>query len=93
MAVCAVLSCEWCVVHMCGCRSYIGSTGVDDLGDLFGPYYVHIKSSGSRASTEVWLHGDCLLYTPRLCVVGARLHQTVADAVFAEATQVECLFT
>lgn len=28
--------------------------------------------------TELWFHGECLLWTPKLCIVGTKLHNEVS---------------
>ncbi|KAJ1370297.1 hypothetical protein KIN20_031991 [Parelaphostrongylus tenuis] len=58
----------------------------DELGDLFGPYYVNIRCEGhwpnfllkkslklTKGETyciDVWFHGDCLLWSPDIQMKG-----------------------
>lgn len=50
--------------------------GVLGLGFLFGPYRYHADAEGSdgNSSVEVWLHEDCCVWAPGVCLVGRELH-------------------
>ncbi|VDO57034.1 unnamed protein product [Haemonchus placei] len=56
----------------------------DELGDLFGPYYVNIrpedhwpsflfKKSLKTYCIDVWFHGDCILWAPDIQMKGNQL--------------------
>ncbi|KAE9421764.1 hypothetical protein Angca_000703, partial [Angiostrongylus cantonensis] len=60
----------------------------EELGDLFGPYYVNIRCEGHWPSfllrkslkgetycIDVWFHGDCLLWAPDIQLKGNQLTQ------------------
>ena len=55
--------------------------GVLGLGFLFGPYHYQLDaecndgtSSSGGSSVEVWLHEDCCVWAPGVCLVGRELH-------------------
>ena len=55
--------------------------GVLGLGFLFGPYRYQPdsecndgNSSSGGSSVEVWLHEDCCVWAPGVCLVGRELH-------------------
>lgn len=55
--------------------------GVLGLGFLFGPYRYQLDaesndstSSSGGSSVEVWLHEDCCVWAPGVCLVGRELH-------------------
>jgi hypothetical protein len=65
--------------------------GVSSLGFLFGPYFYHHESGSSRdkvktsssGNVEVWLHEDCAVWAPGMCLVGRELQglqETLSDA-------------
>lgn len=53
--------------------------GVSNLGFLFGPYYYQLdaecndNSISSSGGVEVWLHEDCCVWAPGVCLVGREL--------------------
>lgn len=82
--------------------------GADMLGDLFGPYFMHVQAprnawppfiiksavnsdqvkQSKQLYTELWFHGECLLWTPKLCIVGTKLHNETS-ALGASWSQVK----
>ena len=53
--------------------------GVSSLGFLFGPYFCHTETDcndeciTASDNTEVWLHEDCAVWAPGVCLVGREL--------------------
>ena len=55
--------------------------GVSNMGFLFGPYFCHlerdssidINANSSDDNAEVWLHEDCCVWAPGVCLVGREL--------------------
>ena len=62
--------------------------GVSSLGFLFGPYFFHPETdprheSKISRSDEVWLHEDCCVWAPGVCIVGRELQglkEALSDA-------------
>ena len=65
---------------LCGLCKLKG--GVSNLGFLFGPYFYRLETdsnadsgstSNSGSSVEIWLHEDCAVWAPGICLVGREL--------------------
>ena len=63
--------------------------GVSNLGFIFGPYFYHLETDSgnenniSSRSDEVWLHEDCCVWAPGVCIVGRELQglkEALSDA-------------
>ena len=74
--------------------------GMSSLGFLFGPYfYQHdsessdgVSSSGGSSSVEVWVHEDCCVWAPGVCLVGREL-QGLREALIDANKMVSTVLT
>ncbi|CAJ0936946.1 unnamed protein product, partial [Mesorhabditis belari] len=71
------------------CAACSQRSNVDDLGDLFGPYYVPKISKKDEFLIDVWLHGDCVLHLPKVFLHGGEL--THLEEVINQSWKNKCV--
>ena len=84
---------------LCGLCTRIGS--VNNLGFLYGPYKPVVTNQDNEEGkekqeveeTSLWVHEDCAVWAPGVCIVKGKLlglHEAVADAKQLVGTHLDC---
>ena len=66
-------------ITLCSLCKQKGS--ISSLGFLFGPYFYHLEASENSTRSEVWLHEDCSVWAPGVCIVGREI-KGLREALF-----------